>query len=110
MLREKNTIKSLIDKFPNLEFKKTDGIFDHRYAVDFNVLRNSRLICGIQVKPKSYLYNMSYVLKAKSANKAKNKKYQKEYGVNVIDIISSQSGEIYNKECLKSINAAIDLV
>lgn len=103
-LRERNTIKTLQKKFPQLTLEKTDGSFDHKYAVDFNVYNKSQLLCGIQIKPKSYGYNMPYILKAKAANKTKNKKYLVEYGVSVIDVLSSQSGTIYNEDCLTEIH------
>lgn len=103
ILREKNTIDSLVKIYPTLEFEKTEASFDHQYAVDYNAYLGTRLVCGIQIKPKSFLSNKSYILKAKRANATKNKKYSKEFGVPSIDIISSQKGQIYNLSNLKVI-------
>jgi hypothetical protein len=105
-VREVNTIKGLQKKLPHLTFEKTTGAFDHQYAVDYNLYYKAKLICGIQIKPKSYTYNKPYILKAKAANKNKNVKYTEEYDVEVLDIISSQNGTIYNPN---AINKIIDL-
>ena len=107
ILREKNTVDSLSKIFPTLEFEKTQAAFDHQYAVDYNVYLGTRLVCGIQIKPKSYLSNKSYILKAKRANTKKNKKYSTEFGVPTIDIVSSQKGEIYNLSKLKLIKELV---
>ena len=34
-----------------LSNKSADGVMDHTYAVDFQVYKQGKLICAIQVKP-----------------------------------------------------------
>ena len=71
ILRENNTITKLKSLFPALRFEKTTGEIDHTYAVDFEVYKGSTLICGIQIKPKSYTGNAPYIQKARFANQQK---------------------------------------
>lgn len=65
VLREKSTIEGLKKKYSNLDFKKTDGTFD------FELYKNERRICGIQLKPKSYIYDTPYIKRAKDTNRKK---------------------------------------
>lgn len=104
VLREKNTITTLQGEFPQLNFVKKSGEFDFNYAVDFELYKDNLLICGIQVKPKSYTYNTPYLAKAKNANAKKNKKYSTEFKVPVFNVISSAKGTIYNKQILLTIS------
>ena len=94
VLREKNTIKLLRTKYPKLQFKSTSGDFDHKYAVDYQVYFDSKLICGIQIKPKSYTYNTPYINKAKLGNRRKFQEYSKDFSVPVLTIISKTNGEV----------------
>lgn len=55
ILRENNTVATLQRMFPNLKFVKAEGEMDHTYAVDFQVYKDEKLVCAIQIKPKSYL-------------------------------------------------------
>lgn len=71
ILRENNTISTLQKLFPLLSFEKSEGEMDHQYAVDFQVYQQSKLICAIQVKPKSYLQKAPYIIKARYANEKK---------------------------------------
>jgi len=96
VLREHNTISTLKNKFPLLSFIKKAGDFDHKYAVDYEVYQNSMLICGIQIKPKSYTYSTPYVNKARKANQQKNAHYFQEFGKPVFDIISSSNGIVHD--------------
>lgn len=103
ILRENNTIQTLQTSFPQLTFTKTSGEDDHKYAVDFEVSQSGILICGIQVKPKSYTWNVPYVIKARSANRLKNAEYSRIKGIPVFDIISKTNGEILNPRALDEI-------
>ena len=94
ILREKNTVKTLEGKFPNLDFRSTTGEEDHRYAVDFEVYKGLRRVCGIQIKPKSYTFDSPYLRRAKAANRQKFENYRKEFGVPVFTLIAQTSGEI----------------
>ena len=107
VLREKNTVEGLKKKYPNLEFKKTDGAFDFEYAVDFDLYQNEKLICGIQIKPKSYTYDTPYIKKAKDTNRKKNSKYTSEFQAPVFDIISTIKGEIINTAIYREINECL---
>ena len=107
ILRENNTIEVLTAQFPMLSFEKTSGEIDHTYAVDFEVFRSGSLICGIQIKPQSYTWNATYIVKAREANKAKNAAYTNLKGVPVFDIISKTNGEIQRTQVLEKIKALI---
>lgn len=105
ILREHNTIKQLNEIFSTLEFVKTTGEFDHRYAVDYEIKSNNQLICGIQIKPKTYTFNTSYILKARNANARKNQEYFNTFQRQVFDIISKTSGEIENIDVIEKIKS-----
>lgn len=107
ILRERNTIKQLSEIFPTLEFVKTTGEFDHRYAVDYEIKSNNQLICGIQIKPKTYTFNTSYILKARNANARKNQEYFNTFQRQVFDIISKTSGEIENIDVIDKIKSVM---
>jgi len=98
ILREHNTIKTLKKLFPTADFIKKEGQFDYTYAVDYEIYHNGKLICGIQIKPKSYTYNTPYILKAKKTNKTKNQKYQNKFNAPVLDIIATSNGKLLNNE------------
>lgn len=101
MIREKNTINTLKRTFPELNYVSTSGDLAHKYAVDYEVRKNERLICGIQIKPKSYLGRTPYLRKAQRANANKNQMYKDEFGKEVFNIISKTNGEILNSEAIK---------
>lgn len=103
ILRENNTVQTLQAYFPQLAFTKTSGEDDHRYAVDFEIALSGILICGIQVKPKSYTWTAPYIIKARSANRVKNAEYSRIKGVPVYDVISKANGEILNPSVLEDI-------
>lgn len=107
ILRENNTIAVLTELFPMLSFEKTSGEIDHTYAVDFEISRSGSLICGIQIKPKSYTWDAPYIAKARAANQAKNAAYTKLKGVPVFDIISKTNGEIQSTQVLEQIRSLI---
>ncbi|MEZ4907088.1 MAG: hypothetical protein R2771_05480 [Saprospiraceae bacterium] len=103
IIRENNTIKTLKSSFPEIIFKSVKGYFDHKYAVDFEAFFGEKLLFGLQIKPESYSYNKSYILKAKQANEAKNKDYSKTNNVEVLTIISNHNGTIQNIEIINEI-------
>jgi len=107
IIRERNTVQKLKEAFPNIEFCKTSGEFDHQYAVDYELKINGSLICGIQIKPKSYTYKKPYLNKARCANKHKNNVYKTQFGKNVFDVITQANGFILNKEVLREIHEII---
>lgn len=102
IVREENTICNLRKKFPHLEFTKVDATRDYQYAIDYEVYKNNRLMAAIQIKPKTYVNNASYLIKAQKANAEKNKKYNEEYHVRVFTILSNHNGEIINPEVLET--------
>ena len=94
-LREHNTINNLKNNyFSELRFEKVSGENDFLYAIDYEVYQDERLICAIQIKPKSYTWNAPYLTNAKIANNKKNKNYEHLKSVNVYYIYSKNSGEI----------------
>ncbi|MGD0343128.1 MAG: MjaI family restriction endonuclease, partial [Bacteroidales bacterium] len=107
IIRERNTINTLKGVFPDLIFVKKDGVFDHHYAVDYEIMKDSELICGIQIKPKSYTFSTPYLNKARSANQKKNAEYSEKFGKPVFDVISKGSGEVQNPGVLLNIKALI---
>ncbi|MEZ4792445.1 MAG: MjaI family restriction endonuclease [Gelidibacter sp.] len=100
IIREKNTILTLKGKFPELDFVSTSGDFDHKYAVDYEIKNRGNIICGIQIKPKSYLGNAPYLIKAQNANAKKNQQYKTEFGKPVFNVISKANGDIINSEVI----------
>jgi len=94
VIREKNTIETLKKLFPDVIFKKTTGEVDHRFAVDYELFKGDNLWSAIQIKPKSYLGNASYLEKARAANRQKNSSYTAINKIPVFDIISDTKGNI----------------
>lgn len=107
IIREKNTIRVLKTIFTDLTFEKQAGDFDHRYAVDYEIKKGTELICGIQIKPKSYTFDTPYLNKARSANHKKNAEYSEKFGKPVFDVISKGNGEIQNPDVIQQIKALI---
>jgi MjaI restriction endonuclease len=105
IVREKNTVETLKQRFPLFTFEKTAGEFDHKFAVDYELKHLGQLVCGIQIKPKSYLGNAPYLKKAQQANGYKNTEYQKLIGKPVFDIISQLNGTVLNPEVFQMINS-----
>lgn len=103
ILREINTIKTLKRLLPKADFRKVDGEFDHKYAVDYEVFKNEHLVYGLQIKPESYTRNAPYIVKARFANQKKNQLYSSQFGVPVFDIIASIGGNIINQEVIKNL-------
>lgn len=107
ILRENNTVATLQRMFPNLKFVKAEGEMDHTYAVDFQVYKDEKLVCAIQIKPKSYLQNAPYIVKARQANINKYAAYKAKYGASVLTVISTSKGEILNQEVLSQIRSIL---
>ena len=103
VIRERNTVKNLQALFPKLTFKKTTGEFDHSYAVDYQIFKAQKLLSGIQIKPKSYAYQNTYLKKAKAANRRKNEHYFQKFKVPVLEILSDSEGRIFNRAVLNEI-------
>lgn len=79
------------------------GEFDYEFAVDYEMFNNGKLICGIQIKPNSYVVsNAPYVRAAREANRKKNENYSQKYGVKVFNIIF-EKGNILNQDILEAI-------
>jgi len=89
-------------------FNKVSGEFDYKYAVDYEIKFSGVLICGIQIKPKSYLGTAPYLKKAQSANRQKNIAYLTSFGKPVFDVISQTNGVIINPDILKMIKNEIN--
>lgn len=108
VLRERNTIATLRQHFPQLYFYKSDGETDHTYAVDYQIYSGDKLICALQIKPQSYNHSgAAYITRAKQANMIKNATYTRLFGVPVFTILSSSRGEIKNIEVLSEITNLI---
>ncbi len=107
IIRENRTIETLKTIFPDIDFEKTPGDVDHTYAVDYELKRNGKLLCAIQIKPKSYLGFAPYLQKARQANLLKNRTYKNLYHVDVYNVISKSNGEIINNEVIQEIRNAI---
>lgn len=96
IIRENNTIKQLEIIYDNIfQFKKTSGDVDFNYAVDYEMFYDNKIICGIQIKPTSYLTsNAEYIIRAKKCNEYKNFKYSEKYNIPVITLTSEINGII----------------
>lgn len=103
IVREHNVIAYLQKQFPKIQLLKTQGSFDHKYAVDYQLHFNEKLICGLQIKPSSYAKNTNYLQKAKQANAQKNKQYRQQFGVEVINILANLNGIPSNQNSIKQI-------
>lgn len=103
VVREVNTIATLKRLLPQADFRKVEGEFDHKYAVDYEVFKNDHLVYGLQIKPESYTGNAPYINKARFANQQKNQRYRAQFGVPVYDIIAGSRGNILNQEILKNL-------
>jgi hypothetical protein len=103
IVRERNTVQNLKNRFPNTEFRKVIGEIDHTFAVDYELYKNGVLTSAIQIKPQSYTWSAPYIQKARNANKNKNQEYLKKFGVQVYDVISDSRGNILNTDVLNNL-------
>lgn len=101
--REKNTAANIEKKLP-VNLMKVDGERDYKYGIDYEVFQEGKLVCALQVKPKSYLNGKSdAILTAKKANKNKNRLYTEETGIPVLYVYSEHDGRVSNSEVLNQI-------
>ena len=108
IIRERRAIDMLQNKFPDITFQKTDGDFDYEYAVDYQLFKDKKLICGIQIKPNSYNHSRApYVLNAKAANQRKNANYSTEFCVPVYNVFF-EKGAILNQDVFTCIQAQLE--
>lgn len=105
IIRERNTATKLRGVLPLFEIRKVTGEIDFKYAIDYEILKEGNVICGIQIKPPSYRRISTFLLKAKKANEKKNAEYTIKYGVEIFNIYSKTSGEILNKEIIEIIKS-----
>ncbi|MEZ4886148.1 MAG: MjaI family restriction endonuclease [Chitinophagales bacterium] len=98
IVRERATVQTLQKHFPKIEFKVSDGVRDYQYAIDYELFLNGKLLGAIQIKPKSYQGNQSYLQKAKNANSRKHQAYFNTYNRNVRYIFANHRGEILNTD------------
>ncbi|MGB0932094.1 MAG: hypothetical protein ACPGVB_15025 [Chitinophagales bacterium] len=98
VVRERATIQTLQRHFPKIDFRVSDGERDYQYAIDYELFLDDKLLGAIQIKPKSYQGNQSYLQKAKKANQRKHRAYFNAYKRNVRYIFANHQGEILNTD------------
>lgn len=112
MGREVKTVsvlkKLLENKGYSLELKKTDGVFDYNYEVDYQVYLLDKLICGLQIKPESYAKDSPELQSAKEINQRKNEKYNKDFNKRVLYMYSTHHGYIKNIDVVNEIIEEIE--
>ena len=79
----------------------TSGDFDNKYAVDFEMYYQGKIICGLQVKPDTYKGNKDYLEKIRAINELKFKNYKKIFNRDVFYIYADDKGCISNIEELE---------
>ena len=80
-----NRIKELCKLYPNLTASGVDSFTDTEYAVDFEIRQKDTIVLGIQLKSTKYRDSkMKAVDEVKVINKAKNAKYTKKFGAEVL--------------------------
>lgn len=96
MKREFNTISILKRKFPKYDFIKTNGNIDIEYAIDVEVVKQNKLIAGIQLKPLSYKKDkkLEYIKNSVKINQDKNIKYIKKYNIPVFYLFYDKNKDI----------------
>ena len=77
---------------------------DEKYAVDGLVYSDSKMLCGIQIKPQSYKGNANFLLKAKEINNHKNEAFSREYKVPVFYVYYDDSGFVNKGEIVWFVN------
>ena len=100
--REFNTCNKILEfynsKGMEVELVKTNSRFDADYAVDYEVYYDGFILCGIQIKPISYLKMKTNYNKFKEINIRKNNLYLKKYKRDVYYIYSDVNGNFDIKE------------
>ncbi|HBF9450537.1 TPA: MjaI family restriction endonuclease [Clostridioides difficile] len=105
--RESNTKDVLSKKITNLGYEvsliDTPSDFDVLFAVDYEIYFKGSIVCGIQIKPKSYSTNNSYLNKTIKLNEEKNQKYKKRFNRDVYYVYAETSGIILNENVIPKI-------
>lgn len=94
--RERHVFNVLKSVYPHLEIRHADPIIDIEMAVDFEVLKNGKLLLGIQVKSN----NVS--TETIKMNQRKNARYTSQYGADVFYVVY-YDGRIQNLKELSKI-------
>lgn len=103
-LRERNTMQKLKKTFSDIDFRPVSGHWDYIYGIDYIVYRDQKMLCAVQIKPLSYDCDRRYINKAKMANSKKNLKFEKEYGIPVITLLSDESGDIKSQKTIAALS------
>ena len=98
--REFNVLKqtqSICSKYSNLTASGVDSITDTKYAVDFEIRKNNRIVLGIQLKSTKYRDStLKAVDEVKAINKAKNDAYTERYGAPVLYLYIDENNIVVN--------------
>lgn len=79
--------KESIERIFNCKLEHSTYEQDSKLGVDFFMYKNNKLICGVQVKPMSYILGKSYgIMRDKSINKMKYEKFKEIYNVEIIEV------------------------
>jgi hypothetical protein len=104
--REVNTIKKLQYMFPQAIFKEVSVEMDSKYAVDYEVYMEGKLVVALQIKSSHYKNDNQVVLQeTKSFNHNKNREYKKAFGVDVIYVYSNENGFIEDRKTFPLIHS-----
>ncbi len=98
VIRERAAIQTLQKRFPQIEFRVSDGVRDYQYGIDYELFLNNQLLGAIQIKPPSYQHDKPYLQKAKLANQRKHQAYFHTYHRNVRYVYANHRGEILNTD------------
>lgn len=71
---EKKAIQFLNNRIKNFEFSEANGYLDEEIRLDIKIMKNSKIVGGIQVKPDSYFHVRDSV---KKRNKDSNESFGK---------------------------------
>lgn len=101
--RELNTIATLQDIYPNINFVKTSADADFKYGIDYEMRdKEDNLLLGLQIKPKSYkMAKTREVLAVKMTNDKKNSSYSTKFNAPVVYVYSSMSGKVEEEDLLE---------
>lgn len=111
-IRETETKKNIenyfLDKNIYISLINVSGKFDAKYAVDYEVYYDGSIVCGLQIKPESYIdQKTSYIYKSHKINVSKNENYNKKYNREVLYVYSTQEGIVINKDVLDSLEKIV---
>ena len=107
VFREAKTKATILEHFRKANKQilliDTFGDFDTKYAVDFELYHDGKIVCGLQIKPNSYKHCKNIHVEAFNLNKKKNEDYTNKYNRPVFYIYSNTDGYISNLDVLKEI-------